>query len=151
MAARKTLSPKLVKAICELIREGNFPQTAASVCGVTKSQHDSWVKIGRARTAEIQAAENDGLAPPQLTRHQRLCIAYVDAVEAAEAALESELVAAYRAHAKVTPDSAAGIPKFLASRFRSWREDKSVKVGGSGEPISLVVQTVEAVKKNDGE
>ena len=151
MAARKKLTPQLAKKICGLIVDGNFASTSAVICGVPKTQHEAWLKLGRETNAALESARASGGAMPEATDHAMRCGAYVESIEAAEAELENAMVSVYAKHAKVSPDSVNGIPKFLASRFKAWREDKRVQVSGDQDtPLTLIVQTVEPAPKSEG-
>ena len=148
MAARKQLTAQLAKKVCALVIEGNFPTTAALVCGVSKGQHEYWVKLGRETQTQLDLDERSGVEASTFTDHALKCAAYVEAIEHAEAELENVMIAKYRAHAVVAPDSVAGIPKFVSSRFKHWRDEKRTTIAGDEDrPITLVIETVQTEPK----
>lgn len=48
MSGRPTkLTPELRDSICELIAQGNFPETAAQACGIHRATYYQWAARGR--------------------------------------------------------------------------------------------------------
>jgi hypothetical protein len=60
------LTPDVARRVCDLIRGGNYPETAAKACGVSRQTLLAWMKEG----ADIrQRVGDDGI--PKLVAHRR--------------------------------------------------------------------------------
>lgn len=76
--------------IISAIRRGNYLETAAAMAGVSRSALHAWLKDG----AEAQRLIEAGVTTRgRLTKRQRLCADFVDAVEQAQATATADDVA----------------------------------------------------------
>lgn len=72
------------------LRAGNYIEASAALAGITKQSVYEWLKIGAQASADLA---NDRTTLTKLTKHQRDCLAFSDAVAEAQAAAEVRDVA----------------------------------------------------------
>lgn len=61
MGRRTICTPELTERICEVLRNGNYVQTACEFVGISESAYHKWVSRGEAELARMEA---EGLDEP---------------------------------------------------------------------------------------
>lgn len=79
--------------ILETVRTGGYIETAAARAGIPKSILYTWLKNAARASQRLHAGET---TPAQLTRNERRCIEFADALDAALADSETEELATHR-------------------------------------------------------
>lgn len=105
------LTPELQEAICEEVRNGIFPETAAQKCGVHRATWYRWQALGR-----------DGEEP-----YSDLC----DAVARARAEAEIDLVKTVNIHARMPKGAQAA--QWLLERLNRERFGPQIRVQVASE------------------
>lgn len=77
--------------IVSSLRAGNYIEASAALAGVSKQSVYEWLKVGAQASADLA---NGRVAPSKLTKHQRDCMGFSDAVAEAQATAEVRDVAA---------------------------------------------------------
>jgi hypothetical protein len=77
--------------IIEVLRIGEYVETAAAIAGVDKTTIYEWLRIGAAATDMVH---RQGKRPAELTSHQRRCMEFSHAVDEAQALARTDDVAA---------------------------------------------------------
>ncbi len=80
----------LIDQVVELIRQGNYQETAALACGIPSSTYHSWKARGQEARALIDAMGR----LPEGKEGERLFLGFLEATEAARAEAESNAVVA---------------------------------------------------------
>ena len=77
------ISEEITEKIMVYIRSGAYVETACVACGVVKQTFYNWLKIANAARVKIEAGES-------VTRKERECVKFLDALEKAMA--EAEMI-----------------------------------------------------------
>lgn len=79
------LTPATAKRICDLVRAGNFPETAAQACGVDRTTMLGWLKEG----AAIRRRLGSNAPTARLSEHRRALVDFSTGLQEAFATAES--------------------------------------------------------------
>lgn len=107
MARSKLLTPELTAKVVEVLREGNYANTAITVVGIHKDTYYEWLKKGE--------AGEDGY------------VDFFEAVEAASAEAEREALAVVRRGNEGWQSSAWFLERRFPSRFAKREPDYDLK------------------------
>lgn len=132
---RSKISQELIDQVAGDIRIGIYAAQAARRAGISKSTYWGW----RTRGEELRARMERGA---ELTPEEQLLVAFVDAMEMADADCEGDAVVILRGHTALSPHASI---EFLARRFPArWGAKQEIKHtgtppggGGGGPVISL--------------
>lgn len=138
------VKPDVMKRFLDLVRAGNYLQTAAIASGIGRSTLWSWVQRGRRERERLIATESDGGKVEPL-ESERVYLDFLDAVERAEAEAEAYHVTNIRALAGPSNDgqvrarASFGYLERKAPERWSRSERHDVHVGGGTESTVTVV------------
>ena len=126
------LTPKLIDDIADLIKRGNYPQTAAQAYHVPERTWYEWLKKGKG-------------APRGLYRE------LFDAIESASAKPQINVV--NKLYEIATEGNVRAIEVFLSRRYPSqWGTQQTLNIGNAEDkPFQAVQQTFDLSKMNDAQ
>jgi transposase len=124
---RTKFSPQLTERLVELVRAGNYVETAAKAAGIHKATYYSWMSRGE------QAAE--ALSKGDAVDDEEAAFAdFFNQVSQAEAIAEADAVAAVRAADKGWQAHMTYLERRFSSR---WRQQSGTRYVDSEKPPSL--------------
>lgn len=134
------LTPATAKRICDLVRAGNFPETAAQACGVDRTTMLGWLREGGA----IRRRLGPNAATARLSEHRRALVDFSTELDKAFSEAEARDVMLVGRSAQGT-DKRPGdwrAAAFLLERRNRQRwaprhDDVEVSVGSEGSATNI--------------
>jgi transposase-like protein len=129
---RTTLSPELTSRIVDLVRAGNYVETAAKAAGIHKSTYYSWMRRGE------EAAEADNRGDPVADADAGFADFYRQ-VSQAEGQAEADAVASVREADRGWQAHMTYLERRFATRWRQQSGIRHVKDEAKRETLEDII------------
>ena len=138
------LDDEMIKRVADIVRGGNYIETAAASAGISRSTLHLWLREGAriARTLDPLSDDAYDAAVDELTPHEFMQAKFSDTVQ--KAAAEAEVIDVLHVRGAASTHWQAAMTRLERRHPKRWGRREAVEVSGQLDGVHVNAETTEA-------